>query len=284
MAELIASTSGPRVALDLRIPADLPPVHIDPHQLEMAILNLAVNARDAMPSGGRLTVEAKEVELAGDEQAELQPGRFIYLQVTDTGSGMDEETLGRAVEPFFSTKGIGQGTGLGLSMVHGLAAQLGGAMRITSKPEQGTSVHIWLPISRDRVAIEEDMVDSHTDHHVGMVLLVDDEPLIRMSTADMLEDLGYSVVEAGSAESALELLSAGPVPDLLITDHLMPGMTGTELAMQVRQRYPQTPILLISGYADGDGIAADMPRLTKPFRERDLVRMVTDLVGSADVT
>lgn len=277
MADLMASTSGPRVTIELTIPRDLPPVHTDPHQLEMAILNLAVNARDAMPDGGTLTLAAMVENLSHSDGKDLAPGGYIHLQVSDTGTGMDEETLARAIEPFFSTKGVGQGTGLGLSMVHGLAAQLGGAMRISSKLGIGTNVDLWLPLSTEQVAKLEGAVPVPADGHVGAVLLVDDEPLIRMSTADMLSDLGYLVTEASSGEAALEIIENGFCPDILITDHLMPGITGTELALRMREESPTTLILIISGYADVGGIAPDMPRLAKPFRESDLTGMLEEL-------
>ena len=277
MAELVASTSGPRVSVKLKIPPNFPPVHTDPHQLEMAILNLAVNARDAMPHGGTLTLAATEETVLAGERVDLGPGRFIHLQVADTGNGMDKGTLAKAVEPFFSTKGVGQGTGLGLSMVHGLAAQLGGSMRISSEVGVGTSVDLWLPVSGEQVSLPEDKAEPSANSHCGAVLLVDDEPLIRMSTALMLGDLGYCVTEASSAEAALEIIAEGFVPDVLITDHLMPGITGTELAGRVRAQSPETSILIVSGYADVEGIAPDVPRLTKPFRESDLARMLEEL-------
>jgi PAS domain S-box-containing protein len=282
LAELVQSTSGPRVALELDIPADLPPVHTDPHQLEMAILNLAVNARDAMPQGGRLQIKAHEETIAaGDREADLVPGRYIHLEVSDTGVGMDQQTLARAIEPFFSTKGIGLGTGLGLSMVHGLAAQLGGAMRISSEVGAGTSVGLWLPLSDEEVTLAEVNDADLGESHFGAVLLVDDEPLIRMSTADMLTDLGYTVTEAASGKEALEVLSEGFKPDVLITDHLMPGITGTELAAQVRERFPAIKILVISGYAEISGLDPQLPRLTKPFRESDLSTRLRDLTGTS---
>jgi nitrogen-specific signal transduction histidine kinase/CheY-like chemotaxis protein len=280
MAELVASTSGPRVSVQLDIPPGLQPVHTDPHQLEMAILNLAVNARDAMPGGGTLTLAASEDDIAPGAREDLQPGRYIHLRVADTGTGMDEATRARAIEPFFSTKGVGQGTGLGLSMVHGLAAQLGGAMRIASEVGAGTMVDLWLPVSGERVTAAEERVEAIADSHFGSVLLVDDEPLIRMSTADMLSDLGYSVTEAGSGEAALQLIDEGFVPDILITDHLMPGITGTELAQRVRCTAPETIVLIVSGYADVEGIAPDVARLTKPFRESDLAHMLEELTAS----
>lgn len=278
MSDLMASTSGPRVTINLAIPPNLPPVHTDPHQLEMAILNLAVNARDAMPHGGTLSVMAKEDTIALRDG--LQPGRYIHLQVADTGTGMDEATLTRAIEPFFSTKGVGQGTGLGLSMVHGLAAQLGGALKISSEVGVGTSIDMWLPVSTQQVAATADSAQGRSGNHFGDVLLVDDEVLIRMSTADMLNDMGYSVTEADSAEAALEIIGAGYAPDVLITDHLMPGITGMELARIVQTKLPKTTVLIISGYAEVDGIAPNMPRLSKPFRETDLARVLGDLTST----
>ena len=281
MAQLVASTSGPRVTVDVAIPRDLPPVHTDPHQLEMAILNLAVNARDAMAQGGTLRLAASEVAVAEGEADDLRPGRYIHLQVVDTGTGMDEATLARAVEPFFSTKGIGQGTGLGLSMVHGLAGQLGGALRISSELGTGTSVDMFLPLSSDRVAVAEKAPAATARDHSGTVLLVDDEELIRMSTAAMLGDLGYAVTEASSAEAALEIVDRGLAPDLLLTDHLMPGLSGTELAHRVAERSPATKALIISGYAEVEGIAPDIPRLAKPFREEDLARALKELLPAS---
>jgi len=283
MADLVASTSGPRVTIKLDIPDNLPAVHADPHQLEMAILNLAVNARDAMSNGGVLTLSASEQSISRGERGDLAAGQYIHLQVADTGAGMDDATLSRAIEPFFSTKGVGQGTGLGLSMVHGLAAQLGGAMSISSEVGTGTSVDVWLPLSGVQFVPVNESPDpiSPADLHSGAVLLVDDEPLIRMSTADMLGDLGYSVTEASSAEEALHIVSEGFIPDVLITDHLMPGITGTELAFRMREKSPATIILIISGYADVEGIAPDVPRLTKPFRETDLAHMLEELTSAA---
>jgi CheY-like chemotaxis protein len=284
MADLVASTSGPRVVIRVEIPPHLPAIRTDPHQLEMAILNLAVNARDAMPEGGVLTLSASEEAISRDEREDLQPGRYIRLQIADTGSGMDEETLSQAVVPFFSTKGVGQGTGLGLSMVHGLAAQLGGSMHIWSKLGVGTSIDLWLPLSGDGITAPENNPAHSETRHFGAVLLVDDEPLIRMSTADILTDMGYSVTEAGSAEDALQLVADGFVPDVLITDHLMPGLTGTQLARRIRDQLPKIVVLIISGYAEVEGIAPDVPRLTKPFRENDLAQMLKGITNGASIS
>jgi PAS domain S-box-containing protein len=271
MADLLASTTGPQIKLVVDTAENLPPAMADPNQLEMALLNLGVNARDAMPDGGTLRISASVASGGKDHRAGLTPGRYLLLSVADTGVGMDEATVRRAVEPFFSTKGVGKGTGLGLSMVHGLASQLGGAVTIQSRPGIGTNVELWLPASAEPVqsaAPAQDDVDVLAA--VGTVLLVDDEELVRASTADMLGDLGYAVVEAGSAEEALHLLHDGLSPDLLITDHLMPGMNGTDLARTVRAERPSIKILIVSGYADTDGIAPDLPRLVKPFRSADL--------------
>jgi CheY-like chemotaxis protein len=195
---------------------------------------------------------------------------------------MDEETLARAIEPFFSTKGIGKGTGLGLSMVHGLAAQLGGAIAISSRPGVGTTVTLWLPVAATGVEVGEVREPSPPHTSTGTALLVDDEELARMSTADMLEELGYRVVETDCAEKALRLLSDGLQPNVLVTDHLMPGLTGTELARAVRKLHSAVPVLLISGFAEVDEIAADLPRLTKPFRQQELAASLAGLGSAAN--
>lgn len=277
MAELIASTSGPRVRVELDLAPALPPARADANQLELAILNLAVNARDAMPDGGRLTIGAEPRRVPPGQGLGLAPGDYVRLTVADTGTGMDEPTLARAIEPFFSTKGIGKGTGLGLSMVHGLAAQLGGALTISSKPGLGTAVELWLPVSADAVPAEGRSAEVEPRPPVGTALVVDDEELVRLSTADMLADLGYAVVEAGSAEAALDLIEKGLAFDLLVTDHLMAGMTGTELARAVRSRRGDLPVLVVSGYADVEGIAPDLPRLTKPYQLADLAASLAAL-------
>ena len=278
MAELVSSTTGPQIKVVVDAAEDLPPAKADPNQLEMAILNLAVNARDAMPEGGtvRITVDAETV--GRQHRANLAPGRYLRLSVADTGVGMDEETLRRAIEPFFSTKGVGKGTGLGLSMVHGLASQLGGAITIRTTLGVGTTVDLWLPQSVERLGEMRpvNQVAPFTKG-CGIALLVDDEDLVRLSTADMLIDLGYTVVEAASAEEALKLVDHGLQPDVLVTDHLMPGMTGTELARMLQGSRPATKVLVVSGYAEAEGVAPDLPRLTKPFRSVDLARSLAAL-------
>jgi CheY-like chemotaxis protein len=237
-----------------------------------------VNARDAMPDGGMLRISVDEERLDADHPSKLSPGSYVRLSVADTGVGMDDETLARAVEPFFSTKGIGKGTGLGLSMVHGLASQLGGGLRIQSQVGVGTNVELWLPVSGTRAEARTETRPHEFAKSSGTALLVDDEEAVRASTAEMLSDLGYRVVEANSAEEALRAVRGGFTPDLLVTDHLMPGITGTELVRQLRQQQPSLPALLVSGYAEVEDVAPDLPRLTKPFRQADLAASLAQLI------
>jgi PAS domain S-box-containing protein len=276
ITDLVASTSGPRVQVELDVAPGLPAAKADANQLEMALLNLAVNSRDAMPNGGRLTISARHEAVGAQHRVELAPGDYVRLSVADTGAGMDKATLTRAIEPFYSTKGVGKGTGLGLSMAHGLAGQLGGALSLSSKPGVGTNVELWLPVSLEAVQSSEPTLVNYVQV-LGTALIVDDEELVRLSTADMLADLGYGVVEAGSAEEALQLIEGGLSFDLLVTDHLMAGMTGTEFALKVRARQPDVPVLVVSGYAEVEGIAPELPRLTKPYKRDDLAASIAEL-------
>ena len=279
MESLLASTVGPRVRISYDLEADLPPAVADANQLEMALLNLAVNGRDAMPDGGVLTIHVGLETLDREHGSELRPGRYLRLCVHDTGVGMDEATRVKATEPFFSTKGVGRGTGLGLSMVHGLAAQLGGALSLESAPGEGTTVKIWLPLSDADPAAPASATDPALGPHSGTVLLVDDEPLVRASTADMLADLGYRVVEAEDAAQALRKLDEEIAIQILVTDHLMPEMTGAELVVAARRRRPGLPSLIISGYAEEAGISPDFARLTKPFRQAELAEKLAALAA-----
>jgi PAS domain S-box-containing protein len=277
MVELIDSTTGPEIRIETRLAPELAFAHADANQLEMAILNLAVNARDAMPQGETITVSAEIETVAKGHASAVRPGRYVRVAVADTGAGMDPETLARAVEPFFSTKGVGRGTGLGLSMVHGLAAQLGGGLLLESAPGLGTTASLWLPVS-DAVpaSAQAPAAEQERPDRAGRVLLVDDEPLVRASTADMLAELGYEVEEAESGAEALERIRSRP-PDIVVTDHLMPGLSGTELAAMIRASRPDLPVLIVSGYADLEGLPADLPRLTKPFRQADLAACIAGL-------
>jgi signal transduction histidine kinase len=274
METLLASTVGPRVRLAFDLESGLPAAVADANQVEMALLNLAVNGRDAMPDGGALTIHVAMENLGHNHGLNLKPGRYVRLCVHDTGIGMDEAILAKATEPFFSTKGVGKGTGLGLSMVHGLAAQLGGTLTLESAVGEGTTVKIWLPLATDTAAAPSPHTDPEIGPRSGTVLLVDDENLVRGSTAEMLADLGYRVVEAESAEVALRKLDEQIHVDILITDHLMPGMTGTELVLAAHNRQPALPVLIISGYAEVEGIAPELSRLTKPFRQSELAHAI----------
>ena len=279
MTGLIESTIGPTITVAVELD-ELPPAHADLNQLEMALLNLAVNARDAMAEGGTLTIGACRRSVQAGEFAGIARGHYVCLSVGDTGCGMDEDTLQRAIEPFFSTKGVGKGTGLGLSMVHGLTAQLGGGLTIDSAPGRGTTISLWLPVSMVTPAGEERLAEQPPfPTRLGTALLIDDEDLVRMSTAHMLADLSYNVVEAASAEEALRLIDNGLIPDVLITDHLMPGMSGADLARRLKRSHPTLPVLIVSGYADESGIDADIPRLTKPFRNAELELCLTALTA-----
>lgn len=274
MAELVDSSSSPRVRLVLDIADDLLPAAADPNQLEMAILNLSVNACDAMPEGGTLTLGARNARVSGEDR--IAPGRYVVVSVADTGCGMDEQTRQRAIEPFFSTKGIGKGTGLGLSMAHGLASQLGGRLTIDSAPGTGTTIHLWLPVGSHTGAAsdKEDMIVSIAGDNRGTALVVDDEDSVRMCTSDALEDMGYRIVEASSAEEALRALDGGLMPAVLVTDHLMPGMTGAELARTVRARFPDTAIVIVSGYTSMADFDPGLTILSKPFRQHELAASV----------
>lgn len=280
MGELVASTTGPQIKVVIDAPLDLPAAMADPNQLEMAILNLSVNARDAMLEGGTLRISASTELVENGHRSHLPTGTYVCLSVADTGGGMDANTLDRAVEPFFSTKGVGKGTGLGLSMVHGLASQLNGALTIQSAPGLGTNVELWLPRSMTMPAAASPVTEAPKRQPVrGTALLVDDEELVRATTSYMLADLGYLVIEATSGEEALQMLEAGHRVDLVVTDHLMPGISGTELARAVHALAPGVPVLLVSGYAERKGLDPNIPRLHKPFRKDELAASLSQLVG-----
>jgi CheY-like chemotaxis protein len=256
-------------------------VVIDANQLESALLN-GVNARDAMPNGGSITIAARQHMEAG-VSSNPQSGRYVCLSVTDTGEGMDEETLRRATEPFFTTKGVGKGTGLGLPMVHGLAEQSGGRLVIKSRKGQGTTVEIWLPVASP--AKEPHVEDSRVPTKVVattrplIVLAVDDDPLVLMNTAAMLEDLGHTVLEAASGKQALELLHRTEKMDLVITDQAMPQMTGTQFAEAARAERPELPIIIATGYAElPPNSDSSLPKLNKPFLQEDLANAIAGLM------
>jgi signal transduction histidine kinase/CheY-like chemotaxis protein len=280
MDELLRRSIGPSVHMALDLPDGLPAAEADANQIELALLNLAVNARDAMPRGGRLNISLDTAST--DETQDLAAGRYVRLVVSDTGEGMDGETLRRAIEPFFSTKEVGKGTGLGLSMIHGLALQLKGALRLFSERGRGTRAELWLPIADGCVhAAAPDHVGAGTSTRRHAVLLfVDDDYLISLSTVALLEDLGHTVIKATSGTDALEVLRDGGTVDLMITDYAMPGMTGLQLAEEARRLRPDLPILLATGYADlPAGGTLELPRLSKPYQQRQLAEQISNLIG-----
>ena len=280
MVELVGSTIGPKISLLIEVPEGLPAARADHNQVEMALLNLCVNARDAMPEGGTLRISASERHFSAENDEGLSPGSYISLAVADTGIGMDEETARRAVEPFFSTKGLGKGTGLGLSMAHGLARQLGGTLTITTVPDAGTRVDILLPVSTETPQRAAPKVEG-TLPQEGTALLVDDDDLVRSSVSQMLSAIGYEVTEAKSAEDALELVNSGMNPSVVVTDHLMTGMSGAALGRALRAR---TPVLIVSGYAESSEITPDFPRLMKPFRQDELAAKLAEIRAAASAT
>jgi signal transduction histidine kinase len=284
MQDLLHRGLGPGVTLRHEISARLPKVVVDANQLELAILNLALNARDAMPEGGELTISATPSETATEGPGGLRPGSYVSIRVSDTGEGMDEETLARATEPFFTRKGVGKGTGLGLSMVHGMAGQSGGGMHIRSKVGVGTEVELWLPQSPHEFVQDVPVVElAQAPASKIRILLVDDDVLVSTGTAAILEDLGHEVVEVHSGIAALSLIGEDPHFDLVITDQAMPGMTGLELAAELRTSFPQLPVVLASGYADlanGSVDTLGVPRLSKPFRQSDISRLIAETCGA----
>jgi signal transduction histidine kinase/CheY-like chemotaxis protein len=276
MSDLIRRSLDPAIQVEISHSPELPPARVDPNQLELAILNLAINARDAMPGGGKLRIHADSVPAHDGPGAE----DCVRIVVQDNGTGMDERTLARAVEPFFSTKGVGKGTGLGLSMVHGLAAQLGGSLHLDSAPGKGTTAEILLPVADEPALADEPTQRALvTAPRRAAILLVDDEDLVRVGTSEMLADLGYEVVAASSGAEALHLLRAGEEFDLMITDYLMPGMNGVELAEEAKRLAPDMIVMLVTGYSTiAEGPGSTLPRLAKPFRQADLAEFVAELL------
>ncbi|WP_192553496.1 PAS domain-containing sensor histidine kinase [Pseudomonas sp. IzPS59] len=273
---LLRSSLGPGIRIETQFPDDLEAVLADTNQLELAVLNLATNARDAMPEGGSVVIGAEPRVVLQQSQSTLAAGRYVCLSVTDTGEGMDDATLASATDPFFTTKGLGKGTGLGLSMVHGFIEQLGGRFILKSVKGQGTCAELWLPVAVDGMAAKP-MSPRPSMASVPRlsVLVVDDDSLVRTSTSLLLEDLGHRVIGAASGAQALELFDQGEVIDLMITDMAMPKMNGAQLAHAVRVLKPDLPIILATGYAERlEGFAAQLPRLSKPFNQMQLVEII----------
>jgi PAS domain S-box-containing protein len=272
MVDLLQRSIGPGVSLKTRFAAALPPVQADQNQLELALLNLTVNARDASREGGEIEISARAEMLAPGHPTGLPAGRYVCLAVTDHGEGMDAATLARATEPFFTTKGVGKGTGLGLPMVHGMAEQTGGRFVLKSQVGKGTVAEIWLPAAAGAVAgnAEKNAVTEMPQSPRLTVLAVDDDSLVLFNTTAMLEDLGHDPLEARSGREALEILENKTV-DLVITDQAMPQMSGLQLIGAIRERWPDLPVILATGYAElPAGGGGDLAKLGKPFGEKEL--------------
>jgi len=304
MQELLKRAVGHGIAFDSEFPPDLPPALVDANQLELALLNVALNARDAMSDGGsvRITAQAYTIVPGGSAPAHpvgngfakpsytsqsvsLPPGAYVRIIVVDTGVGMDQVTLAKATEPFFTTKGPGKGTGLGLSMVHGLAAQSGGLLRIHSEPNAGTIVELWLPQAKTAAAaVARVPAPTHPRPATDpcTVLIVDDDSLVMTGTAAMILDLGHTAVEAHSGAEALDLLISGLKVDVVLTDHAMPSMTGLQLAESIHKRFPGLPIILATGYAElpVDPLTLGIARLAKPCTQLEIATAIHQAVRS----
>ncbi|WP_028732709.1 hybrid sensor histidine kinase/response regulator [Rhizobium leguminosarum] len=282
MMDMLSRSLGPLTVIETSFPVRLPTILTDPNQLEMAILNLVVNARDAMPSGGRIVLRASEESLLSGK-GPLSAGRYVRIAVIDEGEGMDAKTLQQAITPFFTTKGVGKGTGLGLSMVQGLASQSGGRLVMKSSLGEGTTAELWFPVAVveqvTEAAAERPLQEENAARRLRIVA-VDDDGLVLMNTTLMLEDLGHTVFEAMAGPEALDILRKQQV-DLVICDHAMPRMTGSQLAEAIRNEWPDMPIILATGYAEipeGAGIV-DLPRLGKPFSQAQLAEAISRIAS-----
>ena len=283
MDEMLRRTIGPSISINYRLADALWPATADPTQFELAILNLAINARDAMPSGGILGVSTTNVAADGRRPSDLAPGDYVQVSVSDNGIGMSTEVRERAFEPFYTTKGVGKGTGLGLSMVYGLAKQGGGTVSIDSEPDWGTTVHLYLPRSAEAPVAIEPQVEAVAAAPAARILLVDDDADVRDFAAEVLRGLGHGVVECANGIEALQRLADDPAIDLMIVDFGMPLMNGAEVATAAKLRRPDLPIIFITGYTEGTALESwvrDGYRLlNKPFRLSDVVDAVDDALG-----
>ena len=286
LGDLLARTIGEQIALDMRLGRGLPPGIADANQLESAILNLTINARDAMPEGGKLSVRSWFADLnaaAAADMAEAEAGRYVVVSVSDTGVGMEPELLDKVFEPFFTTKPLGQGTGLGLSMVYGFARQNGGHVTIESEVGKGTTVSLYLPAA-DRASAESSEEAVTAPQGEGQsVLVVEDDPSVRLLIRDVLEEVGYSAIEASDGSAAVPILASDIAIDLMISDVGLPGMNGRQLADTARTHRPDLPILFVTGYAENAAIrsgflGANMAMITKPFSLDDLGQKIGEIL------
>lgn len=282
MTDMLQRSIGPSITIETRFPLVLPKTQSDPNQLESALLNLVVNARDAMPYGGSVIIAAQTQQITRGAVPGLGAGGYVCLSVQDHGEGMDAETLANATTPFFTTKGIGKGTGLGLPMVQGLMAQSGGKLVLKSVKGEGTTAELWLPEAPQTVEAELEPAAKEPAPTIRplKVLAVDDDALVLMNTVLMLEDLGHSVIEAHSGEEALGILQSSPDIEVLITDHAMPGMTGAQLSRQIAASWPGINVVLATGYAElPSGSGSELLRLPKPFTQAQLAAVLAKSSG-----
>jgi nitrogen-specific signal transduction histidine kinase len=278
--EMLRRTLGAQISLRISEEGDLAPAHVDGNQLELAILNLTINARDAMPQGGTVRIAVMNRATGPGAPQELTPGEYVVLSISDDGTGMDEATLARAFDPFFTTKDIGAGSGLGLPMVHGFAIQSGGAVRIRSKPGEGTAVELWLPhVTEPPIGKPPARSGSVLGHAIATVLLCDDDDSLRLVLTEYLQSLGHIVHEASEADAALRILETCADVNLLIIDYDMPDMNGLEMIRQARLRRPDLRWLLITGHAAIPS-SFEIPVLHKPFTADELGRRTAELLAA----
>ena len=282
MGDMLARTIGAQIRVETRLEPELWQALADPTQLEVMLLNLAINARDAMPAGGRLTIETRNVEAVPSQlSAELEEGKYVAIKVTDTGIGMSPNVLARAFEPFFTTKEPGKGTGLGLAQLYGFARQSGGTARIESQEGEGTSVTIYLPRTRRRMDAPEAAAQGSQPVRKARILVVDDDDDVRLVAAALIEEIGYEVAAAESGEAALKALASEDFA-LVITDIAMPGMNGVELAQRVKESHPSLPIIFASGYADVQTFGEELTEarvMKKPYRMAEVAARISDALG-----
>ena len=282
MTELLQRSLGPSVNIETRFPLLSKPVMGDANQLEMILLNLVVNARDAMPDGGQIVIATREEVLREGDGSRLKPGSYICLSVSDTGTGMDEETLKRAMEPFFTTKGLGKGTGLGLSMVHGIAEQSGGWFSLRSRMGEGTTAEIWLPVAigQPKATVQSERVsDVAGSKHSLVVMAVDDDGLVLTNTLAMLDDLGHTGIAASSGKEALDILRQQGSINLVVTDYAMPVMTGLQLADKIKEEWPELPVIIATGFAEmASEAGSSLRKLSKPFTQAELAQELARMV------
>jgi PAS domain S-box-containing protein len=283
MTDMLQRSLGPSIIIETHFPLVSKPVLGDANQLEMVLLNLAVNARDAMPDGGQIVIATREEVLRAGDGSRLKPGTYICLTMRDTGEGMDEATLQRAMEPFFTTKGSGKGTGLGLSMVHGVAEQSGGWFTLRSRKGEGTSAELWLPAAEKQGPTigrsERQANDAAVDQVSLVVMAVDDDRLVLTNTVAMLDDLGHTGIAAWSGKEALEILRQRGSVDVVVTDYAMPHMTGLQLANAIKREWPELPVIIATGFAEMESEAQSIrPKLTKPFTQAELAKELERIV------